>query len=409
MTRARTRTAEREPMRRMPWGPMLCVLVLGAALAGCDGPNRGFNTQPSAASGLILDLVASPNTVPGARAGSTAAPTSRRVLAGPGQGVEHPGTAGRRRPGALRDDALLLHGQPDLGYGLQPNRDHGSRSRHRDVLRDHRPRDVHHHGQRRGRLRHRAHHGLLRGPAPWTRNRHLPAGDAAASGGPPVDPRRLRPPHDRHADPGVLGQRRDQRAEVRRRPSGDHGLREHGRPTSRLRSAINPNSITPGQRAGVTAFVTNRNGQPLGGKMVQFSTSVGSLDTTVGTTNPAGQFSTFLRSRRRTPRNTRARICDGRRPSSRGRSGRERSTSAPCGCANRMRRRTVPTTPIDTTLPPAGIANRALRTCGSGQLHGHRTVPTTLRRRRRYDHLRAGSTARILGPAGRSRPAAPRT
>ena len=74
MTRAMTRTAEREPMRRMRWGPMLCVLVLGAALAGCDGPNRGFNTQPSAASGLILDLVASPNTVPGARAGSTAAP-----------------------------------------------------------------------------------------------------------------------------------------------------------------------------------------------------------------------------------------------------------------------------------------------------------------------------------------------
>jgi hypothetical protein len=58
---------------------------------------------------------------------------------------------------------------------------------------------------------------------------------------------------------------------------------------------INPNSITPGQRAGVTAFVTNRNGQPLGGKRVQFSTSVGSLDTTVGTTNSAGQFSTFLR------------------------------------------------------------------------------------------------------------------
>jgi hypothetical protein len=74
MTRARTRTAEREPMRRMPWRLML-VLVLGAALAGCDGPNRGSSTQPSAASGLILDLVASPNVVPGARAGSTAAPT----------------------------------------------------------------------------------------------------------------------------------------------------------------------------------------------------------------------------------------------------------------------------------------------------------------------------------------------
>jgi hypothetical protein len=63
----------------------------------------------------------------------------------------------------------------------------------------------------------------------------------------------------------------------------------------RVQVGINPNSITPGQRAGVTAFVTNTNGQPLGGKMVQFSTSVGSLDTTVGRTNSAGQFSTFLR------------------------------------------------------------------------------------------------------------------
>ena len=112
MTRARTRTAEREPMRRMPWGPMLCVLVLGAALAGCDGPNRGFNTQPSAASGLILDLVATPTPCAGPGR-DPLPPRGRRVLAGPGQGVEHPGTAGRRRPGALRDDALLLHGRPD--------------------------------------------------------------------------------------------------------------------------------------------------------------------------------------------------------------------------------------------------------------------------------------------------------
>jgi hypothetical protein len=58
---------------------------------------------------------------------------------------------------------------------------------------------------------------------------------------------------------------------------------------------INPNSITPGQRAGVTAFVTNRNGQSLGGKRVQFSTSLGSLDQTVVTTNAAGQASTTLR------------------------------------------------------------------------------------------------------------------
>ena len=70
MTRARMRATEREPMRRMPWGLMLCVLIFGAALASCDGPNRGSNTQPSAASGIILDLVASPNVVRGQTAGS---------------------------------------------------------------------------------------------------------------------------------------------------------------------------------------------------------------------------------------------------------------------------------------------------------------------------------------------------
>ena len=57
-------------MRRMPWGLMLCVLILGVALASCDGPNRGSATQPSSASGFILDLVASPNVVRGATAGS---------------------------------------------------------------------------------------------------------------------------------------------------------------------------------------------------------------------------------------------------------------------------------------------------------------------------------------------------
>jgi hypothetical protein len=70
MTRARTRATEREPMRRMPWGLVLSVLILGAALASCDGPNRGSSTQPSSASGLILQLVASPNVVRGQTAGS---------------------------------------------------------------------------------------------------------------------------------------------------------------------------------------------------------------------------------------------------------------------------------------------------------------------------------------------------
>jgi hypothetical protein len=70
MTRARVRATEREPMRRMPWGLLLCVLLLGVALTSCDGPNRNGATQPSSASGFILDLVASPNVVRGQTAGS---------------------------------------------------------------------------------------------------------------------------------------------------------------------------------------------------------------------------------------------------------------------------------------------------------------------------------------------------
>lgn len=63
----------------------------------------------------------------------------------------------------------------------------------------------------------------------------------------------------------------------------------------RVQVLVNPASITPGQRAGVTAVATNLNGQPLAGKKVQFSTDVGSLDVVSGTTNSSGQFSTTLR------------------------------------------------------------------------------------------------------------------
>src|SRR5262249_873196 len=70
MTRAQMRATEREPMRRMPCALMLCVLVLSVAVASCDGPNRGQSTQPSSASGFILQLVASPNVVRGQTAGS---------------------------------------------------------------------------------------------------------------------------------------------------------------------------------------------------------------------------------------------------------------------------------------------------------------------------------------------------
>lgn len=58
--------------------------------------------------------------------------------------------------------------------------------------------------------------------------------------------------------------------------------------------AINPNTITPGRRAGVTAIVTNLNGQPLAGKVVKFSTDVGTLDLVTVVTNGAGLASTTL-------------------------------------------------------------------------------------------------------------------
>lgn len=70
MMDARTGATERKPMRRTPWGLVLCVLICGVALASCDGPNRGPNTQPSGFSGFSVDVTASPNTVRGAQAGS---------------------------------------------------------------------------------------------------------------------------------------------------------------------------------------------------------------------------------------------------------------------------------------------------------------------------------------------------
>lgn len=70
MTRARTRATERKAMRRTPWGLVLFALIVGVALASCDGPNRGSRTQPSAASGFSIALTASPNVVRGSTAGS---------------------------------------------------------------------------------------------------------------------------------------------------------------------------------------------------------------------------------------------------------------------------------------------------------------------------------------------------
>jgi hypothetical protein len=57
-------------MRRTPFGLVLCALICAVALAGCDGPSRGGNTQTSAVSGFSIDVTASPNTIPGTVAGS---------------------------------------------------------------------------------------------------------------------------------------------------------------------------------------------------------------------------------------------------------------------------------------------------------------------------------------------------
>ena len=69
MMPTRTRAGERTPMPSALWRAIPLVLVLILALAGCSGPTRG-DTQPSAASGLNLMVVASPNVL---RAGTTAA------------------------------------------------------------------------------------------------------------------------------------------------------------------------------------------------------------------------------------------------------------------------------------------------------------------------------------------------
>lgn len=55
---------------RRTLGLVLCALICAVALAGCDGPSRGGNTQVSAVSGFSIDVTASPNVVRGTTAGS---------------------------------------------------------------------------------------------------------------------------------------------------------------------------------------------------------------------------------------------------------------------------------------------------------------------------------------------------
>ena len=50
-------------MRRTSWQAVSLVLVLSLALLSCDGPSRGTNTQPSSASGFLVNITASPNVL----------------------------------------------------------------------------------------------------------------------------------------------------------------------------------------------------------------------------------------------------------------------------------------------------------------------------------------------------------
>lgn len=60
-------------MRRTPWRVVSLVLILGLAVASCDGPNRGSTSQPSSASGFQITVAASPNAIRGANAATSEA------------------------------------------------------------------------------------------------------------------------------------------------------------------------------------------------------------------------------------------------------------------------------------------------------------------------------------------------
>jgi hypothetical protein len=94
-------------MRRMPRGLTPCVLVLGAALLSCDGPNRGANTQPSAASGFTVAVTASPNVVRGAGLDPGGCSTVQVIV---------------QKNGALVDGALVTV-TTTLGFFVSPQQD----------------------------------------------------------------------------------------------------------------------------------------------------------------------------------------------------------------------------------------------------------------------------------------------
>ena len=97
MTRFRMRATESELMRRMPWGLVLCVLILGSG----RGKLRRAQPRLEHAAQRCLGVHPGPRREPERRARGAAGQRrrGRRLRAGPGEGVGH--------RGALVDGALV--------------------------------------------------------------------------------------------------------------------------------------------------------------------------------------------------------------------------------------------------------------------------------------------------------------
>ena len=77
-------------------------------------------------------------------------------------------------------------------------------------------------------------------------------------------------------------------------PSGTTGFASTGADLT-VQVAVNPNTIQPGRRSGVTVLVLNRNGRGVPGKHVQLSTTIGELDVVDGFTDADGKFVSWLK------------------------------------------------------------------------------------------------------------------
>ncbi len=107
-------------MRRTWWQVVSGVVLLALVLGACNGPSRGANTQPSAASRFFIVVTASPNTLRGATPGTGEAQggcATIQVKVSDLQGrlvdgaeVTVSTTLGRFRKTATRDESVAVSG-----------------------------------------------------------------------------------------------------------------------------------------------------------------------------------------------------------------------------------------------------------------------------------------------------------